>query len=120
MNRYAKLLALLWTLGILAACSIPGTSLPSVSLWEFDKVAHFALFFGFGALGLWAYPKRAGWVLLAGLAYAVGTEFYQGLLPWPRTPDPYDALANTIGLFAGVGTMYWLKQKLSRREAGVT
>ncbi|MEM1095245.1 MAG: VanZ family protein [Bacteroidota bacterium] len=120
MNRYAKPLAGLWTLGILAACSIPGTSLPSVSLWEFDKAVHFVLFFGFGALGLWAYPKRTGWVLLAGLAYAVGTEFYQGLLPWPRTPDLYDAVANSIGLLAGVAVMHRMNRKTSRREDGVT
>lgn len=120
MKRYAKPPALLWTLGILVACSIPGPSLPSVTLWEFDKVAHFALFFGFGALGLWAYPQRVGWVITLGLAYAIGTEFYQGLLPWPRTPDPYDALANSIGLVVGVGVMYWVNQKLSRREGDVT
>ncbi|GAB5519377.1 MAG: hypothetical protein RhofKO_16280 [Rhodothermales bacterium] len=120
MKLYARLFAIAWTLGILAACSIPGTSLPSVSLWEFDKVAHFILFCGFGMLWMWAAPQRFSLILLLGVAYAIGTEFYQGLLPWPRTPDPYDALANTIGLLAGVGSVWWRHRRSSMREGDVT
>ena len=91
MNRYAQPAAIVWTLGILVACSIPGPSLPSSSLLEFDKVAHVVLFLGFGALWMWAMPKRLGVIVLLGVIYAIGTEFYQGILPWPRTADPYDA-----------------------------
>jgi VanZ family protein len=105
MNR-ARWLALLWTLFLLAACTVPGTTLPSVSLWEFDKLIHFALFAGFGWLWMQAstlrWPRRMALVFLAGVAFALLTEWYQGLLPWPRTPDPLDALADSLGVLAGV------------------
>lgn len=95
-------LAVLWTLGILLACSLPGESLPSVGLFAFDKLIHFGLFAGFGVLWCWALPGRTTRVLLFGLAYAVLTEVYQGFLPFERTPDPYDALANALGLLTAI------------------
>ena len=103
---YAHLLALLWTLGILAGCSIPGKDLPQVDLVSFDKVVHFVIFGGFGWLWMRALRKpliaKTWWVLTTGVAYAVLTEVYQGLLPFERTPDPNDALANALGLVAAV------------------
>jgi VanZ family protein len=98
--------AVLWTLVILAACSIPGQDLPDIEVFSIDKVAHFTVFAVFG--WLWMYASRAPLrtrvirVLAAGIAYAVLTELYQGLLPWERTPDVYDALADAVGAVAGV------------------
>ncbi|MFQ5568085.1 MAG: VanZ family protein [Rhodothermales bacterium] len=100
------LLAIAWTLGILAACSIPGEDLPRVDLLSFDKTLHFAAFAVFGWLWMRAVGPpsrhRTGWVLAASSAYAVLTEIYQSLLPFERTPDPQDALANLLGLLAAV------------------
>jgi VanZ family protein len=114
-------LAWLWTTGILVACSLPGQSLPDITLFRFDKLIHFALFAGFGWLWMAALrqplARRAGVVLAAGLAYAVLTEPYQGLLPFERAPDPYDALANALGLGAGV-LAFRLLRKRSATEAG--
>ena len=102
----AHLLATLWTLGILAACSIPGQDLPSVNIVSFDKFAHFVVFAGFGWLWMSVLQqpmgRRTGYVVGFGLAYAALTEVYQGFLPFDRTPDPYDALANALGLLAAV------------------
>ena len=101
-----RLVAIVWTLGILAACSIPGRDLPEVDIVSFDKVAHFVIFAGFGWLWMWALqspmPRRTAVVLVAGLAYAGLTEVYQGLLPFERSADPFDALANALGLLAAV------------------
>ena len=105
MTRY-HFLAILWTLGILAACSIPGKDLPDINVVSFDKFAHFGVFAGFGWLWMRALQgplsHRTKCVLAAGLAYAALTEIYQGLLPFDRTPDPIDALANTLGLLTAV------------------
>jgi VanZ family protein len=107
--RYAA--AVLWTLAILVACTLPGSSLPSTSLWEYDKVGHFVLFAVFGWLWMRALPASSRVVTLSvlagGIFYAVGTEIYQGLLPFDRHPDPYDALANIAGLFAGMIAYSW-------------
>lgn len=107
----ARLLAVGWTLGILTACTIPGTALPSTTLWDFDKAIHFLLFAGFGWLWLKALPwrlrTRLGAVLGTGLAFAILSEFYQGILPWEREPDLLDALANTLGLLAALAVGLW-------------
>lgn len=98
-----RALAVLWTLAIIAACTIPGRSLPSSDLFELDKVIHFGLFFAFGMLWLWAYPRHAWAVWGLGLLYAGGTEIYQGWLPFDRFPDVYDFIANALGLSTAVG-----------------
>jgi len=103
-TRY--LWATLWTLAILAACSIPGEDLPDIDLFSFDKVAHFGVFALFGWLWMYAaglpLRARAIRVLAAGIVYGILTELYQGQLPWERTPDVYDALADALGTVAGV------------------
>ena len=101
----AHFLAIVWTLGILAACTIPGSNLPKINIVSFDKAAHFVVFAGFGWLWMRALretPWSTWGVLAFGLVYAVLTEIYQGFLPFDRTPDPRDALANALGLLAAV------------------
>jgi len=102
-NRWR--LATAWTLLIVAACSIPGTDLPKIEIKLVDKIAHFGLFVVFAWLWLQAssrsLPGRLILVIGFGTAFGFLTEWYQGILPWERTPDMMDALANTIGLIVG-------------------
>lgn len=109
------LAAVLWTLLILALCSMPGDNLPDLDLVSADKLGHFVLFAGFGWLWSWGSPREyrrsAPFVIAAGLVFAVGTEIYQGLLPFERDPSTADAIANTLGLLSGV----WLYGR-SRRS----
>lgn len=108
-----RLLAIAWTLLILALCSIPGDSLPDSSILSFDKLGHFGMFAIFG--WLWSRmttPAGTWWVLAGGIAFAVATEIYQGLLPFDRTPDPFDALADLIGLLTGILTYrLWMRRQ---------
>lgn len=107
----AHWLAAAWTLFILAACSIPGRDLPSVPLPDFDKLAHVVVFTVFAVLWMRAGSASARTrlaVVAGGFAYAVFTEIYQGWLPFERTPDPFDALANMIGVVLGVALYSWL------------
>ncbi len=99
-----KVQAIGWTLLILALCTVPGVDIPFEGP-SFDKVGHVLIFAGFGYLWLRAtsHPHKYLWVLLGGIAYAIGTELYQGLLPWERTPDVYDALADILGTLVGMG-----------------
>lgn len=104
-------LAVAWTLGILIACSVPSTTLPSVDpALGVDKIVHVGLFAVFGALWMrslcppttpttMSCLRRHGAFLVAlGGAFAVTTEVYQHLLPIRRLGDPYDAAANGLGL----------------------
>lgn len=113
-------LAIGWTLLILAGCSIPGNDIPKIGfdLFEMDKLVHFSMFLVYGWLWSMALPQtmqsKLSWVGVSGLFYGIGTEIYQGMLPWDRTPDPMDAMANMLGLFMAI-LVYGIR---SNRKAG--
>jgi hypothetical protein len=115
-TAHYRWIAVLWTLGILAACSIPASSLSPIGpALSYDKLVHLALFAIFGALWMRALcPPTAevsrSWLrrlgvrlLLLGSLFAIGTEVYQHVLPLQRMGDPYDALADGAGLGLGIG-----------------
>ncbi|MEM9997017.1 MAG: VanZ family protein [Bacteroidota bacterium] len=102
-----KSLAIAWTLLCLVLFSIPGQDLPA-QLLSLDKLAHLGLFAVLGLLWMRAVPRQAWpWVLAGGIAFGIGTEVYQGMLPWEREPDPYDALADGVGMALGVAGYLW-------------
>ena len=96
-------LASAWTLAILAACILPSSGFPSPGVAGLDKLIHVVLFTGFGALWVRALgPRRTGAVVAAGLAYAVFTELLQTWLPWERSLEIGDMLADGLGVLLGV------------------
>jgi hypothetical protein len=108
-------LAVLWTAAILGGLSLPPSSLsPAQTLLSFDKLIHAVLFGGFGLLWMRVLcpPEAAGngaslrWrggqLLGMGVLFAGGTEVYQQIMPVRRMGDPYDALADAVGLLVGI------------------
>ncbi len=108
--------AVAWTVAIFVACSIPGAQVQPPELLPFavDKWVHVGMFVGFGALWTWARPDRVWEVLVAGIAFGIGIEIWQGLLPIDRFPEALDAVADVVGLGLGIG----LAVVLRRRSAG--
>lgn len=119
-------MAILWTAFIIIACSIPAVTLTPIQPGlGVDKIVHVGLFAIFG--GLWMRVvcppgradaqtclRRRGLAFIAlGSLFAGGTELYQHVLPIHRFGDPYDALADGVGLFLGVGAyvLYALRRK---------
>ncbi len=104
------LLALAWTIVIMVLCLLPGGWMPEEGNGTFtlkiphkDKAIHAVLFAGFGLLwGRAGGSKRSGLILAVGLLLAVGTELAQGLPSVARDPDVFDALADAVGLVAGI------------------
>lgn len=98
-------LAYSWALVILIVSVLPNDELPSLSLWEADKVMHFAVYGLLTALTTFAIKGRfPHFSLKKSVKTAVGLcilygmiiEGIQYLLP-TRQFDLLDGLANSIG-----------------------
>ncbi|TLV03141.1 VanZ family protein [Dyadobacter luticola] len=108
-------LAWFWTLLILVACTWPGKDLPAAPMMGFDKIVHVSLFFVWTILWLLVYPQKSTLLVIAGMAYGVGLEFYQQLLPFDRTFDWWDAAADAAGVLVGF-VFYWLVFRTYRQR----
>ena len=105
-----RTLAILWSGLILVGLTVPGSSLPSARLFEFDKLIHGGLFLVLTLLWLAATSRghsgKGIGVLTVVLAFSVLSELYQGWLPFDRTPDFLDSAADATG--AVIGFLIWL------------
>lgn len=111
--RRPNVQALLWTLGILVAVTVPASTVPTgppdIGI---DKVAHLIMFAGFGVLWMYALTSwsrsRALWIVGgAGLALAVGSELFQHTVLATRQGSFYDGVANVLGLALGMMWAVW-------------
>jgi len=94
-------LAVLSTVVVFAACSLPGDSLPDSILLSYDKLWHLGCFAVLAVL--W---QRAGWsalrTLLAGALFGLGIEVWQRVAPIGRFFDLKDLAADVAGVFLGL------------------
>lgn len=110
-----KAIAIGWAFVILALCSIPGPAVPDINVFGIDKVGHFGVFFIGAFLWMEAWPRSTARVLAAGLVFSVATEVYQGLFPLlSRSPDPYDVVADALGLVVGLGLWWWWRHRTAQ------
>ncbi|NBB75070.1 MAG: hypothetical protein GVY35_15580 [Bacteroidetes bacterium] len=125
---YYRILAVGWSLAILVAYSVPTTGLPSSTLLQIDKAAHFVMFLGFGFLWMHAIhprrpdaqrkatsPVRAFALIGVGIGLSVLAELYQTMLP-RRAAEPYDAAANILGVAVAVGAFWWWYPSRTSRD----
>ena len=96
-----KWLFWMWSFFILIVCTIPASKIPSSSFAFTDKIVHMGLFTIWTILALLIYPGKSLPVILAGLAYGLSLEFYQQLMPFGRTFDWWDELADAVGILFG-------------------
>jgi len=108
--RHHRFWATLWVLAVLAVivvCLVPPPPLPPLPE-NSDKLEHFAAYFLLAAGAVQLF--RTGRVLLAVgvalVAMGVCIEFAQGALTETRSADPFDALANTVGVSVGLMTAF--------------
>ncbi|USJ01851.1 VanZ family protein [Xanthomonas prunicola] len=88
---------------VIAVCLGPPPEIPELPD-DSDKAEHFLTFalLCWGAVQLFA-TRRAQVVAAIGLvALGIGIEIAQGALTTNRSADPYDALADTLGIAAGL------------------
>jgi glycopeptide antibiotics resistance protein len=121
MIRY-YLPAMGWIILILFLCTLPGSAIPSMSMFDklhVDKIVHFVLFGGTVLLLAYGYYKQKG--ALSGLAlfslvvvvtlYGLAIEFIQKYLVANRSFDMYDLLADGLGAVAGALVFLWVGKR---------
>lgn len=110
-----RVLAILWTMGIMLACWIPvHFEIPPRSplgwqsfLPDLDKMVHLGLFLIFATLWFVALDRRwrPGRILLGGIALATVTELVQSIPAIGRSCDFDDAVYDVIGVVTALAIM---------------
>ncbi|NND73242.1 MAG: VanZ family protein [Rhodothermales bacterium] len=114
-------LALAWTVTIIALLSIPGRDIPEIGPAGLDKPVHAFLFIVFTFLWARSFKfnllKSVGLAFVLGFIFAIASELYQGILPFERTLDKYDVIANWTGTVIGcIISVYALGDSHSKLE----
>ncbi len=92
---------------VVVASLIPVSGLPEVPK-NFDKVEHFVAYAALSAGAVQLFARRLSWgfacVLL--VLMGIGLEHLQAQMALGRMLDRADALANTLGVLAGLATAF--------------
>ena len=99
-----------WWLAIaitVVVCLVPGPDLPRTPPGG-DKIEHFLAYFLLAAAAVQLYAtRRALWIVAAGLvALGIAIEFAQGAFTTTRAMDAWDAVADAVGVAAGMATAW--------------
>lgn len=87
-----------------------------------DKVEHFLAYALLSAGAVQLFARRRTWLVVALVlvALGIGLEFAQGALTTTRMQDGMDALANALGVVAGLATaMFSMRDLLLKLETRV-
>ena len=108
--RRPLLWAGLWVLAVavvVVASLVPVSGLPDVPK-NFDKVEHFAAYAALAAGAVQLFARRLSWgfVCVLLVLMGIGLEHLQAQMALGRMLDRVDALANTVGVLAGLATAF--------------
>lgn len=96
---------------------IPPRGIPEITLFEYDKIGHFLIFFGWTfMLGFSLIIRNRKFaplfkIFLAGMFFGISIEIAQELLPYGRTASVWDAVADTAGSFTAVVLLWGIQTK---------
>jgi VanZ family protein len=122
--RYPLLWSALWCGGVAAVVALSLGPVPDLGDLPsgIDKVEHFLAYAALAGGAVQLYPRWRS-LLSVGVALVlmgIGLEYAQGALTTDRMMDRADALANTLGVIAGLATQLtpWrdLLLRLDRRR----
>ncbi|MBP7157970.1 MAG: VanZ family protein [Thermomonas sp.] len=108
--RRPLLWAGLWVLAVavvVVASLVPVSGLPDVPK-NFDKVEHFVAYAALAAGAVQLFARRLSWgfVCVLLVLMGIGLEHLQAQMALGRMLDRVDALANTVGVLAGLATAF--------------
>lgn len=95
-------IAIFWTALILLACNWPADDIPKDPVPGFDKIVHIGFFTGWAILWRMRFPNKIINIIAIGITYGFIIEVLQHILPFNRTFDLTDLLADTAGIFLGL------------------
>lgn len=96
----------------------PPDELPKQTLFKFDKLGHFVIFFGwtslFGMLRVAQSGKKARLlsILFSAVLFGLMIELLQHLMPFKRSAEALDMIANLTGSLAALIPIYLLRKKV--------
>lgn len=122
-NRlFIKILLVLVTLVTLFFTMLPAGQLGESMLYNYDKIGHFLIFFGWTLLyGLFMFTQQETetklvLIFFAGVFFGVSIELLQEVLPIGRTMDVWDALVDSCGSLVAIGILFWIKRRYLSSE----
>lgn len=103
---------------------MPTSGLPKVGISQFDKIVHNCIFITLSILWqLYFYIKGVEnkrkfilLFLLIMLVYGILIEVFQELFTASRTADPFDVIANMIGVVIGIVVFNYVKSGLNLKK----
>ncbi|WP_419180987.1 VanZ family protein [Gilvibacter sediminis] len=120
--RFLLALALIYSAFLTLVSILEKTDLPKVPMFPFqDKVAHFVAYAGLAVLWGAYWLRRSTpsfWkpyllvLLISSFIYGTIIEFLQAQITQSRSADPYDVVANTVGMFIGATAIFYLRSKV--------
>ena len=111
-----NVLLVLTTFVILFFTMMPQNQLGESTLYDYDKLGHFLIFFSWTLLyGIFTFNRRRTetkliLVFFAGAAFGIGIEILQGILPIGRTMDIYDAYSDIFASLLAIVCLFWIKR----------
>jgi len=97
---------------------VPSEHLGESDIYQYDKLGHFLLFFFWTLIfGLFMFSlkhKKASLLLIfiIGAGFGVTIEIMQGIMPFNRNPNFYDAVADVTGSLTATILLYFVKKRL--------
>lgn len=96
----------------------PSEHLGESELYKYDKLGHFLLFFIWTMIfGLFMFSlkhKKASllFIFIIGAGFGVTIEIIQGIMPFNRNPNVYDAIADVAGSLTATILLYFVKKSV--------
>lgn len=121
-RQLIKILLVLTTLVTLLLTMLPPDKLGESSVYDYDKLGHFLIFFGWTLLyGLFMFEKKRTetkfiLIFVAGCIFGITIEVLQGVLPIDRNMDLMDALTDIFASFIAMVLLFWIKRRYMDRK----
>lgn len=104
------------TAAILFLTMAPSDKLGTSSLYQYDRLGHFSMFFvwtflfGLYLMAVKKFNVSLIAIFIAGTTFGISIEILQEVLPFGRNGNMYDAVADAIGSLTAVSLLFPFKK----------